>query len=588
MEKRKSFLRSFRENVLGTENRFLFLCWSGAVVLVLALGFVLSSMSMTMLGVADSREFQVSFDSPVEIKKIYVLAGQTVKKGDLLVELSQTDLDLQLRTLKARYDRLSAEIKLRKEISRLTQETTVLPEDADPMLADFKDTKKELEIIEKKLKNLFVFAEMDGTVGSVNFKDGEKAPSFAAVLTLVPLKPGLVNGFVNENLQASVHVGQSVDVQSASGKTIRGTVVSVGSRIVPIPPRLLRIQTLPAWGREVVVQIPTENEFLVGEKVTFHKAWELAIVSPAQANAESTQAARRVIVETVSYPRSVTDLFTPEISGMVYLPDVHLFALVSDDYPENRPVILLMNEKGKVQERMLTIDGLDKMMDIESISSEGRNLYLLSSLSANKKGHLKTHRQIFAKVEREGMSLRLDKQIDLRTILLSAMRTSEDGVLRELAARSLGTEEMDLEIEGHALDGDTLYLALKRPSLQLNESFILRINSVAKLFLNAELSPSDLKVFARVQLQIPDVDAESVVTDIILDHNNFYLASSCRKVKCSAVWRVPLQGNRAELLQSFKMKHLEALSFSPQSGDLFGVFDSKKNAQYMMLQAESR
>ncbi|QDK39807.1 DUF3616 domain-containing protein [Bdellovibrio sp. NC01] len=572
--------------VIGTDNRFLFFSWSAAVGIILILGFVLSSQSMTMLGVAESREFQVSFDGPVEIKHVHVMPGQNVKRGDLLLELNQTDLELQLRTLKARFDKLSAEIKLREEISTVTKDSVHLPEGADPLKTELNDTRKEMELVERKLRNLYVFAEVDGTVGAVNVKDGERAPSFAALVTLLPLQPSFVNGYVNENLQSTIQIGQKVEVASATGKSVQGTVVSIGTRIVQIPQRLLRIQNLQAWGREVVVKIPPTNDFLLGEKVSFHKPWGIKVFSTAEANAESLlPASARVVTANLRYPTSITDQFHPEISGMVFLPELRQFALISDDYPDNKPLLLLMNDKGEVQENMLEIEGLPEMEDIESVSLNDQSLYLLSSLSATKKGHLKPGRQIFAKVDRDGIRFQLDEKLDMRLALLNAMRTSPDATLRDIAAHALGNEVDDLEIEGHAIQGDILYLALKRPHLVRNQAIILKVNSIAKLFAQKSLDPKDLSVFVRADLKVPDSDAEIKVTDMILDQDNFYLASSCKGDKCSAIWRIGLKDKRVELIQEFKVKHLESLGFHPQTHDLFGVFDSKSKGQYIVLSA---
>ncbi len=46
-----------------------------------------------------------------------------------------------------------------------------------------------------------------------------------------------------------------------------GTVVGVGSRIVEYPVRLRKHPDLQVWGREVVIKIPENNQFILGEKV---------------------------------------------------------------------------------------------------------------------------------------------------------------------------------------------------------------------------------------------------------------------------------------------------------------------------------
>ncbi|MFS4458047.1 HlyD family efflux transporter periplasmic adaptor subunit [Bdellovibrio sp. HCB2-146] len=563
------------KDIIGTDNRFLAVIWSLAVFLILALGLILNSSPVSLLGVAESREYQINFDTSVEIKHIYVFPSQRVKKGDLLVELNQSALDLQLRTLKARYDRLLAEVKLRDQISRIANDKEVLQVSADPLQIDLADTKKEMELIETRLQNLFVFAEVDGTVGAVNFKNGEKAPAFAPLLTLLPQNPSYVNGFMNENLSTALEVGQKVEVTSTSGKTVQGIVTQVGSRIVQIPDRLLRIQSLPSWGREVVVKIPAHNEFLLGEKVSVKKAWGVSFLSLAQAEQGKKWLAPEAVLEDVQLPQAFSDEFDPELSGLLYMPELKQFLAISDDYPEDRPFLMMMSEHGELQERPLYIEKLEKMGDIESISRSGNYIYLLSSLSLTKKGKSKEERQLFTKIHREGMRFVMDEQVDLRVPVLNEMAKSSDVHLRALAELA-----DDFEVEGHFIRGDDLFLALKGPLLERNQVVIIRVKSFAQLFQNKKLAPHSLSLEYQVTLPWDHSETELVVTDVVDDHGTIYVATSCRKAACSAIWRIPAKSQGSELVQEFPVSHLEGLAIQSDSSLLFGVFDDKKRPRY--------
>lgn len=580
MKQDTGLLRGFYRDFIGGENRFLFAVWVCALTLIFALGFVLNSTPVSILGVAESREFQVNFDTSVEIKHLYVFPSQTVKKGDLLIELNQSELTLQLRTLKARYDKLLAEQKLRDQISRIAQETQSLQMGADPLLVDIADTRREIDLIEARLKNLFVFAEVDGTVGAVNFKNGEKAPAFAPLLTLLPLSPSYVNAFMNENLSTPLEVGQSVDVSSASGRTVQGVVTQVGARIVPIPERLFRNPNLMAWGREVIVKIPPRNNFLLGEKVSLHKSWGVSFLSQAQADAKKAAWAEapQEMVQEVQIPPAFMDEFTPELSGMVYLPGLKQFAVVSDDYPDERPFLMLMNETGELQERPLYIEHLDQMEDIESISRAGDYLYLMSSLSATKKGKLKSERQMFVQLKRQGLRVVLENQVDLRLALLKALSQSSDPVLKSLASDS-----REFEVEGHFVRKSDLFLAIKGPVVAGKELLILKVTDFAKIFSSGTLSPMSVSVYHHSKLAWSDPHVEIVVTDLIEEDSNIYVATSCRKSPCSALWRLRENAERAELMQEFPLAHLEGLGVLSHAGKIMGVFDSKRSPRYFTL-----
>ncbi|WP_413585010.1 DUF3616 domain-containing protein [Bdellovibrio sp. HCB274] len=570
-------------DVIGTENRFLLGCWSVAVFLVLILGFVLSSDPVSILGVAESREFQVNFDSPVEIKHIYVLPSQIVRKGDLLAELGQSEWESQLRVLKSRYDKLNAEMHLRQQLAGVVEGLGHLAPQADPLLVDLEDARKEIALIESRMKNLFVFAEVDGAVGAVNFKNGEKAPAFAPLITLVPLNPTYVNGYINENLSSTLSVGQTVEVSSTSGKTVRGSVVSVGSRIVQIPERLLRIHTLVAWGREVVIKIPRGNEFLLGEKVFVQKKWGLSLLSRAYADeAISDSELNQQDPREMDIPLNIVESFKPEMSGITFIPELKQFALISDDYPEDRPVLFLMNEQGQIQPHQIQLTGLPAIEDLESVSTRGDSLYLLSSMSATKKGKLKEERNIFVQIKRNGLQYKVENSVDLRKLTLQALKGSADPVLRSIYAADLNSSKDGFEVEGHTVDNNDLYLSLKGPVLHRNEAVILKVSDFESVF-EGRLKTEQVSLLSRFEMKLPHQEVEMLATDLIKQGDTFYLASSCRETACSAIWMLNADSGQAKLLHEFNMRHLEGLAIHPETHQMFAVFDRKHATQFAVV-----
>jgi len=567
----KNHLRRLEEDLVGSDNRRAFLVWCCAVVVMIAAGFYLNSDSVSILGVAESREYQVNFDRSVAIKQIHVLNGQDVKKGDLLLELNQSDLEMQLYVLKARADKLSAELKLRDQISSVVQDGHSLPANADPLRIEWQDTQREKSLVEERLRNLFVFAEVDGQVGAVNFKVGEKVPAFAPILTLLPPNPTYVNGFINENLYSHIEVGESIEVASVSGAVIRGRVISLGSRIIQIPERLLRINNLPAWGREVVVQIPAKNTFLIGEKVSMRRPLISTFFKVAQADEiQSADVGIAAEPERIEFPEEILESFQPEISGMVYIPELKKFVLVSDDYPKNKPMLLLMSDSGQVQKEMLEIEGLDKMEDIESLSYQNSKLYLLSSLAPTKTGVFKQKRQLFAMANRKDLSFQLVSQVDLRKALLKILENSQAPILQELAKHNY-----NLEVEGHAIRAEDLFLALKNPVGVGREVVILKIHKFENLLKGMPLAEGDVSVAHRIALPVTEEGVQVLVTDMIFFNNQTYLASSYKGQDRSAIWKIDDQNNTINLVQEFKRKHLEALGILTKNCRLYGIFESK-------------
>lgn len=150
---------------------------------------------------------------------------------------------------------------------------------------------KELNLLHREQENLLIYSQINGVIGSVHFRAGEKASPFAPILTLYTKAPSYVKGYIHENLYNQVAVGEKVIVSSLAGKNTvtSGEVIGVGSRIVSYPERLRKRPEIQVWGREVQVRIPEDNAFLLGEKV---------IIQSARSKAQSYWAKLKALWET--------------------------------------------------------------------------------------------------------------------------------------------------------------------------------------------------------------------------------------------------------------------------------------------------
>lgn len=323
---------------------FLWVLALGAVVLMSLDG---NEETTDFQGIADTREVIVNSENAVEIKKFYVIPGQEIKSGDLLVELDQPELNMKINEIsheleefkkrrvlnveetKSRIRQLQAEKasvvseinykikqlrsrhnfnknltsglksiqpadqsgknkavsspfaleieslkkerqlalnRIRIEIERLQAEQKT-PE--SPVTIRAQSLEKELKMLEQKKENLLVYSQINGVIGSIHFKPGEKASPFAPILTLYTKTPSYVIGYIHENLYNRISLGEKVSVVSSSGKNCctEGEVVGVGSRIVEYPQRLRKRPEIQMWGREVQIRISEDNAFLLGEKV---------------------------------------------------------------------------------------------------------------------------------------------------------------------------------------------------------------------------------------------------------------------------------------------------------------------------------
>ncbi len=141
--------------------------------------------------------------------------------------------------------------------------------EGDPLADQINRTTEELRMLKDEKKKLFIVAQINGLIGAVNFKNGERVSPFTTIATLHAQYPTFINGYIHENAYSKVKIGQKVKIESLaeSHATIIGTITGVGSRIVEYPVRLRRMPEVQMWGREVIISIPGDNKFFMGEKV---------------------------------------------------------------------------------------------------------------------------------------------------------------------------------------------------------------------------------------------------------------------------------------------------------------------------------
>lgn len=185
----------------------------------------------------------------VILQKIKVTAGETVKKGDLLVTIAPiTDEIIQEKQVaidknKAEMDKVlesyentkknlekqiaassGAQKKIyQAELKKTKRQAQWYKQDGDKIQQEMKTELKEL----KKLQgDLNIYAPYDGVIDSVsNIQTGTELVTTREILTMHSEEQVLLN--VSEGSQ--LHFGQSVTVETGSGETIKnytGTVIS--------------------------------------------------------------------------------------------------------------------------------------------------------------------------------------------------------------------------------------------------------------------------------------------------------------------------------------------------------------------------
>jgi len=536
-KRRFNLISLVKEEVIGSENTFHAWCVLAAIAVIIGMGLLVrSSPVISFQGIAGSEESSVSAARPGEIRRVHVIEGQKVSRGDVLVEI---------------------------------------------------DTGGE----EGKTERDYVLAETAGVVTNVTIQRGERVPAFTTLLSISPEGATYVKGYVHETLRATIEIGTQVKVRSVDGgASTEGEVVSLGGRFVKIPDRLksslplLGAEPRGAYGREVTVRVATPNSFLMDEKVmispasSFFRSFLARADAPAGANAESSP--EMGATKPVRVAPAVKAISHIELSGAIYLEDLKKYLVVSDDTDDERtPYVFLLNEEGEIEEAPLVIPGVAKLKDMESISSDGEYTYVLTSLWGNGRA-LKKSGGSFVRFHRQGATLANGESLLFEPLLRSLIEKSrEPGMIALVRA---GVDH--IEIEAHAVLNGDLYIGLKAPRTEDKRSVILRIRDVNGLFAG---SPN-MRVELWRTVLFPGQDGDHRISDLAFVDGSIYLTTTRKKDPGGAFWVLEKEGNEARQLRTFAFERPEGVAYNKAKNEFLLVFDQgAAGSRYLFVSGQA-
>lgn len=297
--------------------------------------------SSAFLGVTYAKKYQINSEKPATVIDTYIVPGQTVSIGDLLVELESPELELDIKKLEkeilnlqsekvekqklleSKIELLKSEINLirndtKNEIQRVDARIALnksLSEGISENASSAPDSLSELQLQKKSIREkgaleiesinirmndvlqdhefdqsqiqatielaqqeltwrlqeqekLNKYALFDGVIDNVNVKPGEQVESYSTLLSINPVQPSTVVGYLVGSKDRNRSLGDEVSIQSIEQGSLstRGRIIGFGS--VTVLPQILQKSTaVSAFGLEVFIEITAENPLPVGEKV---------------------------------------------------------------------------------------------------------------------------------------------------------------------------------------------------------------------------------------------------------------------------------------------------------------------------------
>ncbi len=311
------------------KSKLFILFWFFMVFVLLIISFKFQDRDKGMVAQVENDMTAISYENAVRIKDIYVVPGQHVDSGDLLMEVDQPEIISEIRRLETEKYRLEGRLSetvsqyfmdLDDMVSRTNLEIDILTARKkaisgeggfdkvntnptyemdltliDQQISDLRQSsrrrnsqmknlvtrdtaqiQKQIRGIDELLAELnnqtsfrVAIAKFDGIIGSIDVQLDELIPPYTTVLTMYGGQPTIIKAYASERTARRDLIGSQVTVKSKTRKySVQGRITEIGQRIVQYPEMLNpQTETVASYGQEIFVKIPEDNQFLNGEKV---------------------------------------------------------------------------------------------------------------------------------------------------------------------------------------------------------------------------------------------------------------------------------------------------------------------------------
>jgi multidrug resistance efflux pump len=283
------------------------------------------------VGLAKSKAHTINSEKSSLVKAVPVVPGQQVKAGDLLIELSNQELDIELdklekskladseiafikaesgiaiEELESDITEIKSELKLNQSLTSQFTKTDTTGSAQHPqrlriasleqqknkhrqamnikiedirqesnteqnqLINQIKLLERERDLMLQERKNLSKFAMSDGVIESIFVKVGEQINAYTPLISVNPVRPTTVIAYLVGKRVDLFPIGAEVLVSSYDHRSIavKGKVIGFGS-VNELPEILQKSTAVKAFGREVFIEISPDNNLANGEKVLVH------------------------------------------------------------------------------------------------------------------------------------------------------------------------------------------------------------------------------------------------------------------------------------------------------------------------------
>jgi len=275
-----------------------------------------------------------------KITKLFLREGETVKKGELIAKINDSDLQVQLKKINLQTALLKEKLERIKSLQKIGGTSQEELDNASNVL---EINLAEADIVKTQIKKTEILAPFDGTLGFKNISEGSIANTSTVIAEIQQLNPIKIEFSIpekysnliskndkvffkiNENPQAFEARVIAIDPKiNTLERTLQIRAIADNSKLFFIPGSFAKIN-LPLKKIENALMIPTESiiPILKGKKVFVCKNGKAveALVTTGIRNSDKIQ-----IIEGISDGDSIVTM------GMVQLKQGSEVRIVKTNY----------------------------------------------------------------------------------------------------------------------------------------------------------------------------------------------------------------------------------------------------------------
>lgn len=211
-----------------------------------------------------NEEVELKSEEPGKITRIIFREGGSVKKGDLLVKINDSELQAQFEKTKFNL-KLLEDREYRQRI--LLEREAISQEDYDVSLNELNVVKADIELIKAQIDKTEIKSPFDGVIGLKNVSEGSFVNTTMIIAVIQNINPVKIDFSIPEKYSGSVKVGDPVKFKVVGSDEIyTGKVYAIEPKIDPLT-RTLKMRAMYSNPKRNILPGSFANIELVLEEI---------------------------------------------------------------------------------------------------------------------------------------------------------------------------------------------------------------------------------------------------------------------------------------------------------------------------------